>query len=519
MVRRHQLGGRTVAAVLVALVSAGSLLASVLITSSAAPTAYFSVQTRAWEFGVGALVALTSSALARIRPAVAAMLSWLGLALIVTAVTAYTDATPFPGRAALLPVLGGGLVIAVGCGRPARASADAVLSRGPAQLVGRLSYGWYLWHWPVLVLAPTILGQALSRIDAIELSLLSLWLAGVTYVVIEVPLTRRSWSTRRWLIRAVIASALVAAAALVVSMLAPAVVGTGHRAAPINLAGDNLGQLTQDLATAALTQAVPDDLTPTLTAAAGDVPSTEVNCHLGFLATVEGACIYGDASSTKTVVLSGDSHAQQWQGALEAAATALHWRLVSWTKAACPVADVVVDNAALKRSYSECDEFRSTILNRINALHPTLIIASQSDVVPGRSVDNATWARQTARTLGQLEHPGTAVVFVADTPAPKDDVPTCVAAHLSDVTPCEVNRRDAYESSAYYADRHEQVNATLRADGVVVDDPIDWLCASSICPVIVGDTLVYRDDSHLTNTFSVLLAPLLERILQEPGVH
>jgi hypothetical protein len=270
------------------------------------------------------------------------------------------------------------------------------------------------------------------------------------------------------------------------------------------------------LTAASTNRAVPGNLTPSLERAGSDVPETESGCHLGFLQVDQGPCVYGDPAGKHTVVLFGDSHAQQWQGALDAAAKARHWKLVSWTKAACPVASTTIVNPSLKRDYTECDTWRSAMIARIRALKPDLVIVSQSDSVPGRTVSNDHWASTTLDTMQQLTAGGQRVEFLADTPYPKADVPTCVSEHLADVRACSVTRAQAYHASALYTDRHSQVVTTLEQARMKVIDPVDWICSGTTCPVIVGDTLVYRDDSHISNTYSTELAPLLAPLLATP---
>ncbi len=58
----------------------------------------------------------------------------------------------------------------------------------------------------------------------------------------------------------------------------------------------------------------------------------------------------------------------------------------------------------------------------------------------------------------------------------------------------------------------------MRAAGITVVDPVSWLCSATLCPVIVGNTLVYRDDSHLTNTYSATLGPVIQLVLTNPAL-
>jgi hypothetical protein len=209
-------------------------------------------------------------------------------------------------------------------------------------------------------------------------------------------------------------------------------------------------------------------------------------------------------------------------GALDASAKRLHWRLVSWTKSACPVADISLRNPTLNRPYVECDAWRAAVLDRIRAMHPQLVVASQSDAVPGGTVATDDWAAATGRTLALLTSNSDHVVFLADTPYPKGDAPSCVATHLEQVQQCAVPRAEAYHDTSYgsiplLSARHDVVSKVLESQGVSVLDPVNWLCDTSLCPAVVGNVQVYRDKSHMTNTYSTKLAPILEPIFGMPG--
>ena len=110
-------------------------------TATDAP-AYFSTFARAWELALGAALAIAAPTAARSARPGSVSLS------ICTAAVAFSDSTPFPGYAALLPTIGAALVIAAAPG-----SASRLLSLAPFRYVGDRSYAFYLWHWPALVIA------------------------------------------------------------------------------------------------------------------------------------------------------------------------------------------------------------------------------------------------------------------------------------------------------------------------------------------------------------------------------
>ncbi|MET9190551.1 acyltransferase, partial [Streptomyces tendae] len=166
-----------------------SFAAGVVVTDRSAPWAYFGSPARFWELGAGALLALAAERLRRLPAALAAALGWLGLVCVTVAALRYDDQTPFPGHHALLPVAGAVLVLAGGC-VPTSYGAGLLLERRPLVRLGGLSYGWYLWHWPLLVTAPAALGRADGTAElplALALSAVALALAWATLRLVENP--------------------------------------------------------------------------------------------------------------------------------------------------------------------------------------------------------------------------------------------------------------------------------------------------------------------------------------------
>jgi len=173
------------------LVAAGviaSLAWSVHQTSADPNGAYFATPARAWELGIGVLIAVSAPLLARISVWQRALLSWLGLAGILLAAVTFDGGTPFPGDAALLPVLAAGLVILGGLPPGPARGAVALLRRQPFQLTGDLSYALYLWHWPVLVLAADRAGHPLSTWRNLLLIAFAYGLSYVSYRFFENPI-------------------------------------------------------------------------------------------------------------------------------------------------------------------------------------------------------------------------------------------------------------------------------------------------------------------------------------------
>ncbi|MBV9513135.1 MAG: acyltransferase, partial [Mycobacteriaceae bacterium] len=159
-------------------VAAVSLAVSLAWTHALPSWAFFSLPTRAWELAAGGLVAMTQAYWRRLTGVAALIGGWGGLTLVIATCLELGNRTPYPGTAALLPVLGTALVIGVGCAAPDTGPERGVaraLSLPLMRLIGRVSYSWYLWHWPVLLLAPSFVGHQLGlagRLAAVAVSFL-----------------------------------------------------------------------------------------------------------------------------------------------------------------------------------------------------------------------------------------------------------------------------------------------------------------------------------------------------------
>jgi peptidoglycan/LPS O-acetylase OafA/YrhL len=499
--RRHR---RTLITGLLVTIFALSLYGSVTVTAGNAPLAYFSLQTRAWELAAGALIAIGAGWLSRRPAGLAVAGSWIGTALILTTGILYTEHTPFPGSAAVLPVAGCALVIAAGC-RPARGSAERLLALPALQGIGAVSYSWYLWHWPVIVLAPRIAGQPLTGWDNLGLMAVALAISVASYRLIESPARRLRLPHRRWAAIGFSVSGAVAALAVVLLVTMPALVGSGAPVQALSLDHDAGSRVRTAVSLGSTITAAPMNLAPALDRAGQDQPVTSLNgCHLDYLDTVQPDCVYGDPNGDHVAVLVGDSHAQQWLPALDQAARDQGWQLIAWTKAACSLADVPVHSDILQREFTECAAWREAVIPRITRLDPELVIAGQSDTVPDARTDDVAWGQGTASSLAAFQRAGIPVTYLGDTPSPGRNVPDCVAEHLADLRACSTERRLAVPAHG----RAEHLRETLTAADIEVIDPADWFCTPTDCPAVVGNLLVYRDGSHLSTAYSHYLAPL-----------
>jgi peptidoglycan/LPS O-acetylase OafA/YrhL len=504
--------------ILIALLSTlvtASFAFSVVTSRSSSVAAYFGAPTRSWELGAGALLALTFTS--RLPGPAATVLRWLGLAAILSAAILFDHTTPFPGWAAAVPVLGAVAVLAAG-----RTSPGVTLRFPLLQFIGARSYSWYLWHWPVLVIAPYVLGYELALFEKLLAALLALGLAGLSYALVEQPLRQherlRASSGRAGCFAVGLTAVTVTLALLTPGLPARQSQGEGEASA-LTLEGPPSARfqaLTRRLEAAELTTALPRNLVPALDEAADDEP--EISGNGCFVAVPDSSTpkrceSLGAAHSRFTVVLFGDSHAAQWYPAMSALAHRKHWRLAVFTKVMCSPADVHLYADAFHGDYRTCTDWRPDAIARIRGLRPDLVvmtsIADHMDLTQGNDDPDGTWARGWATTAAALRVKGTDLVFLADTPAAKTNVPECLSQHPKNIQQCAQDPAEAAGS-----DQRARIAAAVRGAGARVVDPTPWFCDLGTCPVVVGNTLIYRDDNHITGPYARLLAPLLaEKLL------
>jgi peptidoglycan/LPS O-acetylase OafA/YrhL len=518
--------------VVLALVGAVSFALSLAVTYVVPPIAFFSLPTRAWQLAVGGLVALTAGQWRRIPALPAAIAGWGGLAVILLACTQLSPTTLYPGTAALVPVLGTALVIGAGCASASQ-GCGRVLSWAPMRAIGRVSYSWYLWHWPVLVLAPPLLGHPLGLAGRLVAALVSGGLAVLTLRLIENPLRFAAPLRRSPFASLALGGAATAVAVGVgVALLAwvPTPVGRGAPAAPLTItaapapAGSTMdaydaavrqafAQVQAAVAASADLKAVPSNLEPPLAGAAAEFKAMFLNgCLRNPWEGGQPECATGDTASTTTVALVGDSHATMWSPAFQQIAAQRHWRLETLGKGGCPTMNLLITDP-LRRLMSTalCERWRSQILARLRAEHPRLVVVSMwrgygegpSDLPGFRSYDPA-WIDSLTRLVQQLHGTGAKVLVLGPIPNPLSVVPICLSGHLDDATACSPLRSTAVNESGIAAE-----SAATKAGGGQYADITELFCTADRCPVIVGNTLVYIDWTHLTLEYSQLLAPII----------
>jgi len=449
----------------VALSSALSLLLSFYQAQTSPIWAFYSLPTRAWELGVGALLLFVPENIWKNR-----FIPWLGLVGIGIAAFNFDENTAFPGINAVLPVVATALLIGSISIWP-RFFNDLSNNR-ISQWLGAISYPLYLWHWPALVLPSSALGRPLRVRERIFCILLTIILAHFTSKYIEQPIRHKKIEGKKIYLFFSATTAASLVAGLIITSTASSMIsvkGTNYKF--------NLVDVMEK------------------PAVYGD------NCHSNYGETESGECTYGDLTSKTTIVLYGDSHAAQWFPALEELANERGFKLVSLTKSACPSVDVPrADQGAFKNVH--CEKWRDNSIERIKKLHPAAVIMSSFQYFTppsGYSDANKWWKDGQVRLLDALRGSSEHLIYISDTPRPVRDVPNCLAS------------RDSHSCDS------TEKTAVKIIQGFEKIDPTPWLC-SKFCPAIQNGYVVYRDASHISVAAALALKPQLEAALKSKGL-
>jgi len=454
---------------------------------------FYLLPARAWELGVG--VALAVAELSWKRKVVSArwlqVVSLAGLALILIPMNLLTSATPFPGPTALPSVLGTALVIATRGSWINRIP----LSLSPLVFIGRISYSWYLWHWPVLAFLRIASGGALPAIAIAIAIAASFGAAVLSYYLIEQPFRGSSLAPAPLLLR------YAAVSLFFLGMCGILWVSRGLPNRYPALIED--GVIASDLCLADYGVDRPD---------------------------LSSLC-YSRSDPRPSIVLWGDSHSAALAPALRQAANIQGYNFIQIGKSSClPLIGVAKFVPQHPLVVKECIDFNHEVLNIIATDHRirTVILAGrwgdpfreggafslisslqERKHLPSSDNVRSTFVRSLSSTIQALQQVGKNVIVVDDVPNFDFDPlwrfrTARIAARNTIALWLGLNTSDPGSASpaSFLASRtsSELLNETLEGrPGVELIDPKPRFCNSQgLCIYRNGDRLLYLDEQHLT---------------------
>ena len=455
--------------------------------------AFYLLPPRAWELGAGVLLGLWKiehATSAPRRPALIELQAALGLALLLAPIFIYDPLTPFPGVAAIPPVVGAALLLA----SEASFINRRILANRGATFFGLISYSLYLWHWPLISIARLVSETEPSAPVRAALCVLAIVLAWISYRFIETPFrqTRSAQGTslQRY------ALLMCAVAALAGSAYATRGFAQRWPARFVALEGQAIE---------------PND--PCLAGYGANAPAAVPECR-----TV--------AAGQDTLALVGDSHASAMAPGIRSVANARGMGFEELTKSSCPfLQDVSRAMSNHPTHFDECASFNRAVMARLLADQKIRVVVMGGFWRAGL-IDGGPFASTTSKELSReallhdgladassvLQHAGKKVVILKDVPF-MGVVPMKRAASCNNSVRAAINGLTRDSAACEVAPPNELVRDTqsaaiiesvARTTGAVIADPATSLCDGEGCRFASGGRMLYVDQQHLSAAGSLV---------------
>ncbi|MDP5032079.1 acyltransferase family protein [Paraglaciecola sp.] len=468
---------------LVIVISFLSLLSFLYLFNENQPLAFFGMPTRAWQFGFGALIHFIPAykRMGRLESNIVAL---IGLGCILF--TSINIAAGFDGNPwwAILPTLGACGVIWAGQVTPNHL-VYRLLSVKPIVFVGTLSYSLYLWHWPVLMYLKLDDGL-LSIVDVIVGLTVVFLFSFLSYRGIENKL--RSHRQLNSNLRSFVLGAVLV------------ILGVGTSLVFYYYAKFSLNSVGQQKI------------------AAVEFASKETRECIAKITESELAnCVLGDVNGKISIVLLGDSKAQQWMPALSEIGLKNGWKIIPIIKAGCSPAYLNIFLGYLGREYKECNIWRDKALSRVIQQAPDVILfthfSGYSLSVNGKptAATESDWKKAYYEFGQKLLNTHSKLLFLRDNPGFPMDVPLCLsrAVRGGEIYPdmCEFATTVMdYRESVFHA---AQDKLPQWLDARILDLSSSY-CTADICPTFRNGSVRYTDNHHLSFEFTKELVWLIE---------
>jgi peptidoglycan/LPS O-acetylase OafA/YrhL len=463
---------------LIALLTAliASLVSCLIVAQKHSVPAFYLMPTRAWQFAAGAIVWLAVNRNSLPLPR-SNYLSWVGIISLLASLIIIDYDKAYPGILAILPTLATCAFLWSGS-NPLSLSGQ-LLSKGPLQWLGRISYSWYLWHWPVLIFANHLIPDSGSFSNTILLILLSLLLAATTHYLIENPIRfgRAKQVKAGWQVGATLSLMILLNSQFL-----------GWNASTTNrMANQNIKY----------------------TEARFDVPFFyQDNCDDWYHSDQLKPCSYGPESAPKTAVLMGDSIGAQWFPALTHLFDPHEWKIIVLTKSSCPMVDEPFFYKRIGREYTECKTWRDKAINWLKQKEPNLIFLGSTASNPYTKEQLISGTRSILSDLSSIQ---AEIYLIEANPVLNFNGIDCLT---------ENQQTGGEKCSTKVSHNSQYANVANTLQSVTSEyENVHWLktamlvCPDDVCRAERDSTIIYRDNQHLTASFTASAAPHFQRQL------
>ena len=458
------------------------LSASIYLTYVQPMLAFYLMPSRAWQFALGAFALLLSTKTIKFIHAG----GWLGFISIVVSSLSIDSNMAYPSFWALFPSIGTALMLVAGASG-GNSLLSKVLSIKPMLWLGRISYSWYLWHWPILVLGDKLFYQN-SAVEKWGLVAVSLLFAIFSYFLIESPIRKSSYFMRRPAIT------LVAALIVMASTFGLSIAWQESVKGWIN----------------SPTQLI-------FWKVANDLPVTySMGCDEWYHSSDLKPCVFGDENAEHTAVLIGDSIGAQWSPAIARRYVGKNWKFIVITKSSCAMIDEPYFYPRIGREYTECSIWRKEAVTWIKENKPDVVFMGSTIA----KFKKEQWIDGTKRILDNWASVVKNIYIIRATPPLYKNGPYCLSRlewqlqglplWLQIGSDCNSVFNNPYAELVY----EWLTEAAKGFDNVSVINMSPVVCPDNQCSALQNGRAVYRDGMHLSRSYVWSIADKLFEKMQ-----
>jgi peptidoglycan/LPS O-acetylase OafA/YrhL len=484
-----------------------------LLTLSGEPTAYYNSLARAWELGLGAFIAILAArgeqGLSDRFATWVNRIAW-SILLVVFFIPGLEMGVPSWGVAPAVVLT----AIAIATGNRRTVHSSHVITRtarGIGQWIGDRSFSLYLWHWPILVLAPYVINADLHAVDKVAAIALALVLSEISFRFVETPIRNARTRIMRNPFFVVPVAGIVSVALTLATIQTVVATEKEFTLDITSIAGTMSGEQTDErtilsgldvtgitpfcLGAGAAVFDCPPSKPSNGTIDIKDDPRIAAGCP-GTTQDVTLTCILRDENAATNVLFIGDSHARGLAGAMDIVGNKMGWRIDTYAHGHCTFSEI---------SLERCETRNQLVLDKIFAGEYDLVVTAQAAYnmkTRARQVGNADPAVLYERVWRDVIDSGVPMVTFADVPTLSDKAVRCMRQNFKSLNKCSMTPKQAWRYPDYAVTAAERV-------GVHVVDLRPVYCEPTLCPLSIGSVRVMIDFNHVTPQFAATLAPFI----------
>ena len=471
-----------------------SLIYSIYITSMNQPWAYFDTGARVFEFAVGGLLMIYIFNL-NIHRYVSFILGWIGLAvLLLTGILLDVQGT-FPGLIALIPISAAVLILLAGQ-NPSRFGVEKLLSTRPLKFLGSLSYGIYLWHWPILIFYYEIFDtSSVSLLHGIIIIVISILLSYITTNIVEKPIinyiNKNNFSIRGF-------RPIIGLASILIIGLGSWYYYTNSQASSLSINNEDYPGVMVNAASSDSENFEKKEPIPSLATAKDDrADAFKDGCQISPGDSEVKICEYGNTETYDyTVALVGGSKSTHWLPSLQELGD--EYRILNVTKSGCRFS--LENNNSIA---DDCYEWNTKVVDELAEYEPDIVV-TLADIARSSYEEVPKGFIEQFEKLNDYNIP---ILAIRDTPYFSNDVVACLSNN-GESDACSVEREKTISSIPAW----EKLSSP--PENVTYVDYTDYLCNDETCPSVIGNIVGYLDKSHMTATFNKTFAPIIRQDIE-----